>query len=333
MLNTSRWNRINEIEVDFNYIKRLTKKYFDYEIQEACTGDFCKNIKKYKELDENKLLNVIEKNAYKRLIVLSMRALVNNPQHPVINELTNDTFKELFKQRNRINIKNNETYNGSLDNCYKVTYYNEDDCFVEIKMARVKDYEEEYNNNPGITLKRKLIIYDCCKFIIDLNQKLIFMFYNDVSKTNIGQGKEVTDKKKSFYELFTKATQGNILAYIIHDSLNKYFLDYMNEIEANDPKKMISIIETSNMIIGRKATRSTSIEYVHERETIDAMKRYILTKGYHVSLLECKINSELIKLKGTGELFIESTILTGEVFKNVCKEFFNGHGIYELCTQ
>lgn len=329
MLNVSRWNRLKDIEIDFNYVKRLAKKYFNYEIKEACTEDFCKNIKNYKGLDEKKLLDLIEKNAYKRLMILSMRALVNMPQHPVITELTNDTFKELFKQRNRINLNDNE----ELNKCYRVTYYNEENNFIEIKMARVKEYEEEDNAISGVKLMKTINIYDCCKFIIDLNENLIFMFYNDLSKTNIGQGKEVTEKKKSFYELFTNATQGNILSYIINDSLNKYFLEYMKEIEADEPKKMISIIETSNMIIGRKATRSTAIEYIHERETINAMKNYILFKGYHVSLLECKINSQLIKLRGTGEIFLESAILTGEVFKNVCEEFFNGHKIYELCTQ
>lgn len=333
MYSTQRWNRLIEIDLDFNYIKRLTKKYFDYEIKESSTKEFIRNIEDYKKLNEDELLNLIEKNAYKRLSVLSMRALVKDPVYPIVEELTNNAFKELFKSRNRIFINNGEYYNGSLDDFFKVTYYNELNNYVEIKMARIKEFVEEDNSQPGIKASKKMLVYDCFKFIVDLDKKLIFMFFNDVSKSTIGQTKELTDKKRAFYELFTNATQGNILSYIIHDSLNKYFLDYMNEIESDDPKKMISIIETSSILVGKKATKSTAIEYVHERDTLNAMKKYIQEKGYHVSLLECKINSELLKLKGTGELFMESTILTGEVFKNVCEEFFNGDKVYELCTQ
>ncbi|NFH79094.1 hypothetical protein FDA09_06720 [Clostridium botulinum] len=333
MLNKSRWNRLKDMEIDFNYIKRLTKKYFDYEIREGCIDDFCKCIVNYKEIDETDLLNVLEKNAYTRLSVLSMRALVKQPTYPIHNELTNEAFKDLFKQRNRINTKNGQYYKRALDECYKITYYNEIDTFIEIKISRIKKITQEVIIEPGVTSTNEIDIYDCCKFIIDLDKKLVFMFYNDVHKSNINQSKEVAEKKKAFYNLFTKATQGNVLSYSISDSLNKYFLEYMKELDVGIPKKIISIVETSKILPPKKATRSTAVEYVHEKETIDAMRKYVLSKKYAVSLLECKINSELIKLKNTADVFAESAILSGEVFENVCKEFFNGHKIYELCTQ
>ncbi|NFI03887.1 hypothetical protein FC959_05610 [Clostridium botulinum] len=333
MLNASRWDRLKGIDIDFNYIKKILRRQFNYEIKEGCLDDFCKNINKYKELNEIELLNVLEKNAYKRLIVLSMKPLVGKDSHPVYEELTNDAFKDLFKERNRISLIHNTEFNENLGSCYKVTYYNEINRYIEIKLARVNQYVHEKEIKQGITGEVKTNVYDCCKFIIDLTNKLIFMFYNDVFITNKNQSKEVTDKKKAFYSLFTKATQGNLISYIIYDSLNMYFLDYMDGLNKNNPKKLVSIVEATNIIGNKKSTRSIATAYIHEKDTLDIIKNYIENKKYFVSLLECVVNSQLVKIKGTGEVFLESDILNGEVFENVCKEFFNYNKVYELCTQ
>ncbi|MBB6623845.1 hypothetical protein [Clostridium gasigenes] len=329
-INIKRWERIELLDINFNYIKKIIKKKFAYEIREISVKDFARNIKAYKNIDEDILLSLIEKNYYKRLSILSMKPLKSNPEFPVHEELTNSVFNSEFKRNNRIGIQCNKEVVGELDDIYKVTYYYEQERFVEIKLAKIINYSEEINNN-GIHMNKNTNIYDCYNIIIDLSEKIIFMFYNDLPVNNINNGSEYTKKKKAFYELFTKATQGNILSYIISDSLRLYFLEYMEEIENKDSRKMISLVETMNLIGSKKSTRSIAHEFTHDECSINAIKELVIKHNYSISAIECKINSELVKLKSTGEINIETGIFDEEVLQSVCEEFIDGNEVYDFC--
>ena len=325
-----RWERIRILEVDFNYIKNIVRDKFGYEVSEISLNDFIDNIEKYKNINIDLLLSYIEKNYYSKLSILTMRQMKNEPNFPVHEELTNAIFNHEFKRKNRINLQNNEEYIGELDDLFKIIYYKETSRYVEIKMARIFSYSSR-TTKQGVTHDFTKNLYDCFKIIIDLEEKLVFMFYNDLPVGNMNNGYEYTYKKKVFYELFTCATKGNILSFIISDTLTQYFLEYMQEVEVDDIKKRISSVEAINLIGARKATRSISHECNHEKCSIDAIKTLILEKNYCISALECTMKSNLIKLKNVGEIIVQIGMFSKEVLEIVCREFIKGHRVYEFC--
>lgn len=328
-INDIRWKRIEILDIDFNFIKSIISEKFGYEVREVSLRNFLSNMKEYKNLDIDKLLFYIEDKYYNRLSILSMKPLKKEPEYPVYEELINPTFNLEFKRKNRIIKQENNEFIGELDNIFKVTYYYENERFVEIKLSKI--FQHSYRiDNEGIIEDITENIYDCFKVIIDLEDKLIFMFYNDLPINSSNNGYEYTNKKKAFYQLFTNATKGNILSYIISDSLTKYFLEYVIEVENQDIKKLVSLVEATNLIGARKATRSISHEYKHDECSINAIKSLVIDKGYCISAIECKLKSNLIKLKNFGEICIEKGFFSKEVLESVCKEFIEGHEIYKF---
>lgn len=329
-----RWERIKTINVDFNYIKNIVNDKFGYEIGDISLEDFIYNIDKYKNIEIDLLLHYIEKNYYSKVSILYMRKLSdkgNGPEYPVYDELLNPVFNNEFKRKNRIYKQQNQEYIGELDNCFKLTYYKETSKYVEIKMARIFNYSNIINNN-GITKEVMKSLYDSFKIIIDLEEKLILMFYNDIPVSSVNQGHQYTCKKKAFYELFTKANKANILSFIISDALTEYFIDYLNEIENCDIKKRISLVEVKNLLgdKSQQATRSISHECNHDKYTIEAIKKLILDNNYHVFSLECIIKSNIIKLKYNGDITISNGIFSKEVLEIVCREFIKYHRLHEI---
>lgn len=327
-----RWKRIEKLEIDFNYIKAMVKMEFDYEVREGCLKDFLSNIHNYKNIAEGKLLFILEKDTYKKLSVFHMKDIGRDKTNKIYEELTNDAFLQLFKERNRINYIGDNEYTGELDNVYKIVNYAEGERYIQIKLARLYDVNIDNNVNRGITTSGIIQIYECCKFIVDLESKWVFMMYNDPTETNINAKKEYTGKKRAFYELFTGVNQNTINNLVISDNLNKYFLEYMSEVENNDIKKSISVIEASTILVGSKATKSTANNYNHDRDTIDVIKKNVQEKGYHISLLEFMMNSNLMRIKNTSEVSVPNAFLSREVLKGVCEQFFDDNQIYRLCT-
>lgn len=321
-----RWTRLEGIINDFEYIKDIVRKKFNYEVKESSIKEFKKNIKNYKTINELVLLSLVEEYSYKKLTILTMRKLKKIPQHPVYEELSNPAFKQLFKINNKIFMENDKEYSGELDSCFKVVKYNEIDNKVIIKLACIKECTYMDVIEDGIQCERLSCDYDFCKFIIDLDTQLIYMFYNDVNSSN-NNGKDVTEKKTIFYSLFKKATRGNILSYDISRELNNYFLDYINEVNENDPKKLISEIESSNLLGPRNSLKSIDHNCKHNKLRLEAITNAINGEGHYISTIESTVNSKLYRIKASAEIIAETSFFSKEGLNSVFQEFFKNDKI------
>lgn len=227
---TTKECRINRIKslLDFDSVKRIVKNRYDYDIIESCLEDFFKYINEYDDIDELELLGILENESFIKMSVLNMRKIKKAPHYPICEEILNPMLLQLFKSKN--NIKSKE-YVGELGECYEVIYYNEnrnkDDIKnLDIKIACVRSFEKKLTKEDGVIEEIKEEIYDCARFIIDIDNKLIYMFYNDWPNGYNSNVKGYTEKKRVLYTIFHNASQGNVLSYVLSDSLTDYFKDY-----------------------------------------------------------------------------------------------------------
>ncbi|WP_017416750.1 hypothetical protein [Clostridium tunisiense] len=326
--NSIRWERIKELEVEFSYIKAIVIKIFDYQIRESNLDDFIKNIDKYRDINECKLLDELEGETYKKMVILSIRRYKKNKHMPIIEDITNSVYSMIFKTSNGVKMANGEHYDGQLDECFKVTYLKKDDKFATIKLSRVITNKLEENLEDGTTNLVDKTIYDCCKFIIDINNKLVAMFFNDIKNSNKNITKEITLKKCAFRSLFAEVTNKNIIKYYLNTYLEKYFKSYMEDKRNGNERKLISIIEAScidGICEERSLIRSINNNYIHSDQRLMAIEDDVNKKGLTISELECCINDSIVDLKMDGEITCVNSFFYEEVITNVCKEFFGGY--------
>ena len=328
--NCIRWERLIELGIEFTYIKKIVKEQFGYEVREVNLEKFISLINNYKDIIEENLLNILEQETYKKASVFSIEKYKKNTEMPIIEDVFNPILNLIFKEKNDINIENGEFYSGELDECFKITHYLKGDRFIEIKLSRIilPIIEEETEDDIGISYEKE--IYDCCKFIIDSNKKIVIMFYNDVKDINNSTSKEITIKKKSFRSLFKGVTIRNIIKYSLNRYLEQYFKEYMEEKRADNIRKSISIIEATSINIlseEKSLIRSVKKDFIHSEKRLDAIESDIDNEGLTVSEIECSINGILINLKMDGEISCINNFLFKEVINNVCDEFFNGYRI------
>lgn len=325
--NSIRWERLEEIEVEFSYIKFVVKKLYKYQIRENGVSDFIKNIENYRDIDQCELLNILEEETYKKAAIFSIRQYKKNKEMPIIDDITNPVLKLLFKEKNDIHLNNDEYYDGELDSCFKVTYLHKSDNFVEIKMARIVDITVNENLDDGTENLFQMTLYDCCKFIIDINNKLVIMFFNDI-KNNNTSSQEITTKKVAFRLLFNNVSSKNIIKYYINMYLEKYFKDYMEDKRNKNERKSISIIEAASVDdrdSEKSLIRSVKRDYTHNEKRLNAIENDIENEGLTISEIECCIGDSTIDLKMDGEISCINKFFYKEVIKNVCEEFFNGY--------
>lgn len=327
--NNLRWLKLNEIITDFTYIKKQIRKEYGYDIKENSVLEFKKSINDYKEINEDKLLSQIEEYTYQKMSIFIMRELKNKTKHPIQEELENNVFKDYFKKKNRIFMEDGMEYSGDLDSCYKVVNYSEIDKCIKLKLSCIKRISCTDTDEDGIQSANEIEEYDCVKFIINLESKLIFMFYNDFKFID-NDNKCFTLRKQAFYKLFSNATRGNILTYDISRELNDYFKEYLSEIKGNNPKKLISEIETSNILGRKNSVKSIAHDFKHNMFRLEAISNAVNNEGHYISSLECSLGTNLIRIKSSGEVIVETLFLNQEVLEIVCKEFFKDNNLYEL---
>lgn len=322
-VNKLRWERIDRSNVTYDYIKLKIKEIYNYEVKEDCLMSFIDNIKNYTDIDEGELLHFIEDVNYSKVSILSMKDLKKYNEHPIYDCLTNVILREQFKMDNRIHIKPKEIYKGKLDSCYKIIYYDDEiNNKFEIKLACIKEFENNVIDSYGMESKDMMYIYDCFKCIIDLKKKVILLFYSDINS----QLRLHSARKIALYNLFTNVNKNNLVKYDISRNLNKYFTEYIEERTNKNIKKLISIIETYSVIEGKKnAIRSVDENYIHKGHRLKAIEDSVKNEGHIVSILECKINSNVIKFKYVGEIVLQNTVFYQEVIESVCNEMFNGY--------
>ncbi|MBN1045468.1 hypothetical protein DVW08_08865 [Clostridium botulinum] len=324
--NSYRWERLEYLGLDFLYVKHIVKSNYNYEIRERDLINFIANISTYKDINEVELLNILEEHVYKKVFVFSIRQYKKNKEMPFIEEITNNILNVLFKERNDIKIENDEYFDGELDSCFRVIYYKNDDEFSIIKMSRIISVDTSNNLDDGTIEEDTIILYDCCKFIIDLNNKLVFMFFNDLNNSDGNISKEITYKKAAFRELFLNVSNRNILKYSFIQYLENYFQEYINDIKQGNQRKLVSIIEASSIDTKeeeKSLIRSVKRNYVHNRKRLDAIENDIKNEGLTISEIECCINGTIVDLRHEGEICCINNFLNEEVIKSVCKEFFN----------
>lgn len=325
--NEARWNNIIKNNIPFDYIKSIVKDKYNNVIRESNVVDFKKNINTYKKIDEFNLLNEIEENFYNRLAVFSIKRYKKNTSFPICDDIQNMAFNDVFKSKNRINMDSNEYYEGELDQFYSVVYYNiVNEQFTEIKLSRLREEQFTKEDDGDIeTITEE--IYDTCKFVIDCQNTLVFMFYNDFIVNDNICPRAVTEKKEAFRNLFPGVSNKNILKYNIDNYLNKYFFSYMKEINENNPCKLITIIKTLSFD-GESSLKSINYNYEHRKSRLEAINDDVKNHNHTIAEIECNINDVLVNLKHVGELSCNNSCFSKEVIEDVCKEFFEDYKFY-----
>lgn len=58
--NSIRWKRLEELGMEFSYVKNVIRTTYNYQIREQDISEFRKNISSYKKITEVELLNLLE---------------------------------------------------------------------------------------------------------------------------------------------------------------------------------------------------------------------------------------------------------------------------------
>lgn len=321
-LNELRWNRIKEAELPFIYIKSIVKRMYDYEIKESNVDEFIINISNYINIDEGILLLNIERDIYIKLKIFSLKDLKKYDKHPIEDELTNPMLKMLFEVQNNIKIKDGIFGIDDLDSFYRVIYYKEEDNKFDFRLACIKRSIEIVIDDLGCQDEIEIYVYDSVRFIVDLDKRLVFMYYNDILEGNFKANNEVTNRKRAFMELFRNVNTKNLISFDISNKLLKYFNEYLLEIENNNPKKLISMIETVGTLNKRNSLSSIADDFKHAHARLVAIDYAINNEDHDIATLECIVNSHNVRLRREGYIMLPDSTFQMEVIKDVWKEFF-----------
>ncbi|MEG0297435.1 MAG: hypothetical protein RR620_12020 [Clostridium sp.] len=321
-----RIDRLTSLGIRFSDVKSIVKDKYDYEIEESSFKEFMNNIQEYNDIDEYELFDLIENRYYKKISILSMRKLKKEPNYPICDELLNPMLLSVFKQTHDINLLGTPDFNYELSECYKLVSYKENIVnnsikSIEFKIACIRSYINKEMSETAELEEREQEFYDCARFFIDLDNKVIYMFYNDWPIGYASTTNGYTEKKRYLYAIIKSATKGNVLSYILSDSLTEYYNEYYDETENGKSRKVISHVECMYNDEKVKAIKSTDYEYKHERKTLDAIKYVIDNKGYHIAVIECLIANKLVRIKEDGSIFVDNSGVCEEVLMYVCKEF------------
>lgn len=314
-----RWQRIKDIGYLYGDIKKIVKSLFGYDVKEFTMDDFIRNIRNYKCIDEELLLVHIEKFFYKKLMIFSIN---NTKENPINEELDNPLLMSIFKETNRIYVDGENEYSGELDEIYRAVYLNRINDVVEIKMAAIREYNYTDIGELGERIEETNSFYDCMKFIIDLENELVYMFYNDFNMENVSKEVEITNKKRAFYSLFSKANNRTLIKNDISILLNSYIFEYLEEVKSGDIKKLISVIRTKSPINSRDNLASGHPNYEHNLKRLEAINHALKEEGHVIKYIEVHINNINIFIKHNGEISLTGDFFKVEVLGCVWNEIF-----------
>ena len=335
-INKLRIERLTTLDIDFKRVKSIVKNNYEYEVEEDNFDEFFENIDEYTDIDQNELLSILEKEYYKKMSVLSMRKMKKGAEFPVCEEILNPTFANYFKQINNIDFTDDKDHFEGINECYKVVSYkeiiNEESIkCVDLKIACVRTFIKKVTFKDRIVEDEEIEVFDCARFFIDLDNKRIYMFYNEWPAGMSIEKNGYTEKKQFFYDLFKSATRGNILSFVLSDKLTEYFQEYYNDLSEGKSKKVISHIEASSVDEKVKVLKSINYEYKHKTKAIDAIKDAIDNDNYHIAVIECLVSGRLVKIKDNGSISVNDAGVCKEVLEYVCREFIGPNKWLDYC--
>lgn len=322
-----RWNALKNINFPINILKQVVRDKFKCEVKEDDIDEFIKKIDSYTEIDDKKkLLFLLERNAFKKLSVFSIKSI-----H--IDEICN-FFKLDFINRNQMMfLKDNEQLIG-IGEELKCTYYSENERYFIIKQALVKTIEIEQSPDSYSQIK-DYEYYDFVKYVIDKDEEIVFMFYNDINsiakESDEDKSKIFTKKKMSFYNMFTNGNKYSLKNYSINCELDKYIfnlLEDLNDSQDNHLNKTVTLIETEDPKNSRNNYRSGKIDGKHNIYSLNAIKYSLENEGHNVKSIWCIINDREFLLKNKGEIILTEPYFGMEVIEDVCKEIFADYSLY-----
>lgn len=321
-----RFNTLFKIKAVDN-IKKIIKEKYDLEIQDI--KNFIDNIERnYNDNEIDEILFEAERYSYKKLMIFSIK-------DKQIEELTNPVFKEDFINRNNIiNMKDKEKIKGLNENI-RCTYFTEYDKFFIIKMAQKKEVIVEKQTSLGI-LEERSYYYDSVKFIIDKEESLVFMFYNDaniIADGDVDNGKAITEKKTALYRMFIDGNNRTLYGYDSSEELNQYVIKFLEEAaeedKIKDVERHIILIETKDPVESKNNLRSSKKDCRHNKYRLQAIKYALENEEHIVKMLECEISNKIVIVK-ENEIILNGPFFEMEVINNVCKEIFPE---YKLCSR
>ena len=217
-----------------------------------------------------------------------------------------------------------------MDSSYKVTYYDDTtDNGFEIRLACVKDYYIKNIDDNGEQIEIPIEVYDSIKIIINFDTKKVFLFYNDIQCSR-EHDKDIRHRKIDFCNHFYgEVNNSNLIKYNFSNELIKYTIEYIEENEKEDFKKLVSLIEISGIKKRNSKIKSSEPEFTHNAKTLQGIKEKLSTNMYRVSMLECKINNSTVKFKYDGEIHLYDCTFQSEVIENVSKEIFYGSDLFK----
>lgn len=317
-----RFTALKNINFPMHIIKKIIKDKFDEEILESNIDSFIKNIKRYQVCEKiNEILYLIEKNAFKKLLIFDLK-------EKELEELDNEVFKQEFIRRNMMLNCKNENLRG-IGEDFKCIYYKDTSRYFTIKMALIKKAEID-DIEESFTVTKDYEYYDFVKFIIDKDESIVFMFYNDINSIaefeEASKDKAITYKKYCFYNMFSKGNQASLKKYSIDEELNTYVIDILKEIDDEKEeftiKKTIPIIETEDPVDSKNNLRSSKRDARHNKFRLQAIKYALENEEHNVKNIECLINGRYICFKNRGEIILQVPYFGMEVIEDVCKEVF-----------
>lgn len=327
-LNKLRWKSLGIVGVQYEYIRNYINDNYGISVSEKNLDDFSNVfVEKYNTINENEILFNFEDVAFKRVSVFYLREKEQE-------ELLSPMLREQFKINNRLNnaIDNKEVKN--VDETLYPYYVNFDDRFTTIKMAQLRKYEETEVDMHNVVTNINRIYYHHTKFVIDLKEGIVAMFYNDVQNEDDdvnSKGKAITEKKQAFCNLFTEGDQNTLTKYSFDYYLNNYIKDYLESTELNgESSKEVIVIETSDPIEPKNNLKSSKKDGRHNDHRLEAIKYALENEDHTIKTMECNIENRWFQLKNQGEIILNSPHFDTEVIQNVCKEIFPS---YELSTE
>ena len=304
-------------------VKKVAKDKYKLDIEN--NGSFIDKIKN-QDIDIDTFLFDVEKDSYKKLKIFSIR-------DKDIEELTNPVFKDEFIKRNRIkNMENKETIKGLNDNI-RCTYFSDTNKYFVIKMAQKRLIVIEKEADNGI-LEENFIYYDSVKFVIDKEEALVFMFYNDanmIADCDVDNGKAITQKKKALYTMFAEGNKRTLNPYDSSQELSDYVLSFLKEYEEDqkikEVQRHIVLIETKDPVENKNNLRSSKKDCRHNKYRLQAIKYALENEDHVVKMLECELDKRIVIIK-ENEIILDGPFFGMEVINNVCKEIFPEYKLY-----
>lgn len=318
-----RWKRIYESNLSFDYIKLLVKEKYNDNIKENDIKSFSKNINGYSNIKEGELLSLLEDISYNKMSIFSIKK-EESSQNSIIDTFSTDLGKAAFSKTTKVNINNLMLCTDELDtSVYTLSHYKyKTESIVEIFLYSIKEYEIIIDDS-GVEYERLEKVIDLIKFIINLENGIVYMLYSDIDISST-KSKDVTNRKKAFMNLFKHVNSKNLNKWDITEYLTAYVNKYIEDnLSGVDTNKLISTIKTS-AIKDRLSLQSIREDYKHSKLKLMAIKEDLDAKTHIISLLECNIKSNIVRLKSNGELSILNSTFQAEVMKDVCNEFFKG---------